>query len=52
MAVYSVTLSMDGEIPLHIWEYPHQNIKTEGSHGWFGHTVVWEPMNSNNFTFM
>jgi len=35
MAVYSVTHSMDGEVSLYIWEYPHQNIKVEGGHGWF-----------------
>lgn len=33
MAVYSFTLSMDGEVPLHIREYPHQNSKAEGGHG-------------------
>jgi hypothetical protein len=39
------THSMDGEAPLYIWEYPHQNIKAEGSRsGDFGHTVAWEPM--------
>jgi hypothetical protein len=41
------THSMDGEVPLYIWEYPHQNIKAEGGHSSdFGHPVVWEPINS------
>jgi hypothetical protein len=41
------TYSRDGEVPLYIWEYPHQNIKREGGRsGDFGHIVLWEPMNS------
>jgi hypothetical protein len=44
------THSMDGEVPLYIWEYPHPNIKREGGRsGDFGHTVFWKPMNSYNF---
>jgi hypothetical protein len=48
MAVYSVVHSMDGEV---LYTFGNMHIKTlklRAAMVAFGHTVAWEPMNSNN----